>query len=80
MDEQEQLVSLELIKIGASFLCPWNGKTFILHGLTSSAAWVTVVEELEVERKNKKTGEIKVIIQKIKKNEPWSKGTKVKAL
>lgn len=77
---EDELVSLDTVKPGQKFLCPWNGKTFELKGITPSAAWVEVIEEQEVERKSRKTGEIKVIIQKTKKNEPWSRATKVKVL
>ena len=77
---EEELVSLDTIKPGAKFLCPWNGKTFVLDAITPSAAWVWVTEEKEIERKSRKTGETKIIIQKVNKNEPWSRTTKVKAL
>lgn len=77
---EEELVALETLKPGQKFMCPWNGKTFELMGITPSAAWVEVIEEQEVERKSRKTGETKIIIQKKKKNEPWSRGTRVKVL
>lgn len=77
---EDELVSLDTLKIGQKFVCPWNGKMFELQDITPSAAWVEVIEEIEVERKSRKTGEIKLIIQKKKKNEPWSRTTKVKVL
>ena len=80
MEPELELVNLETIRPGAFFLCPWNGKTFELEGITPSAAWVKVEEEIEFEVKDKKTGLIKVIKTKKKQNQPWSRGTKVKAL
>lgn len=74
----DQLVMLETLIPGQFFLCPWNGKTFELEGLTPSAAWVKVEEEIEFEVKDKKTGLMKTVKTKKKKNEPWSRGTLVK--
>lgn len=76
--DDNQLVKLETLVPGTFFLCPWNGKTFELQGLTPSAAWVKVEEEVIFEVKDKKTGLIKTIKTKKKKNEPWSRGTWVK--
>ena len=76
----KDLVKLETLAPGTSFLCPWNGKIFVLQGITPSAAWVIVTEEREIERKSNKTGEIKKIIQKVTRNVPWSRGTSVKPL
>lgn len=77
---KEELCKLQDVEIGKQFLCPWNGKVFKLVYVSPSAAWVEVTEEREIERKNPKTGEIKRIIQKITKNEPWSRTSSVKAL
>ena len=74
------LVNLDIIKPGAKFLCPWNEKTFILQYVTESAAWVQVTEEVEFERKDRKTGEMKLIKQKTTRNEPWSRATRVRML
>lgn len=74
----EGLCRLEDVVLNMKFECPWNGKTFVLKGVTPSAAWVEVVEEREFEVRVKKTGEIKMVKTKTKKNEPWSRKTIVR--
>lgn len=70
-------VRLDSLIPGDFFKCPWNGKTFELQGITPSAAWVKVEEDVEFEIKDRKTGLMKTVRTKKKKNEPWSRATRV---
>jgi hypothetical protein len=65
---------------GTKFKCPWreqNQPIITLYDKTLSAAWVEFIEDREFERKNHKTGEIKLVKTKVRVTESWSLQTEV---
>jgi len=76
----EGLKYLEDLTENSWFICPWNGKKFKVLFSTPSATWVEVIEDVQFEVRNKKTGIIKVVKTKKTKNEPWARGTVVEPL
>jgi hypothetical protein len=71
------------LAIGTEFKCSWRidpQPVVTLYDVTLSAAWVKFTEEKEFKRKNRKTGEIKIVKAKVTTREPWSLGTDVEVI